>query len=486
MVRLPAANGVSDARHVATVGVIFALFVTTTIVAHRQGARLSFDGYYYLEHAKLLRHQLPASFGNHWPFGWPAVGALISGLGLSAYHALVAAGFVAVAGLVLLSSRLLFRVQPWLVGFCLLAASVTLPIFGILTIGILSEVPFACILLGFAVSLAYWPHRGAILAAAALALAALAIRYVGIVLFPLAVLWCWLKRDELRRANRLREVVLVLAASSAVAGGLLGWNRVATGYFGGAERGSLVPLPEIPSILSDFGWSWIDACSGLLLHQALPGDGAARLLLGLACFFVPLALILRSLLRSTAFWETAVAATALFYALGFVSLRCIGSFDSLSPRIAVPLLFPLLLLLAAQSRRHPALLLTAALVCCGVNAAHAWRGVSLHTGADMQKVARLVVPLLQPGDSIGINDYAFTLAAVTDAPVSRVGAQIQAGPDRHRFLVFAADALNRRGDPGILPPTWEALAGELVRQDRFRVLHSAPDLVVLERWRSKQ
>jgi hypothetical protein len=464
-------------------GAAFVLFAISALVAHRGGVRLSFDAYYYVEYAKEFRQHAPTSFGSAWPFGWPLLGAGTGLIGLSAYHGLLAFSVASVAALLVLGSFALPTARlNFATATVLLAAVGTLPALSAFVAGVLSEVPFAICLFGFALSLARWPSPPAIFSAAALALAAFTVRYAGGLLLVMLVLWLVLNLRSLRAVGRLPLAIVVSGFACAAAGGLLLWNYTALGMISGHPRGNGVPPAQWLGIAADFGWSIPAALGGLGVRDLLGFTSRLREVLGLALLLGLVGFALHAWWRERAPQQRAFGVVIAGYALGLIALRCQGEFDPLyNARMFVPLLFPLLVLAAWRVPRGLLLALAGTLLV--VNAGFNWRGASQQIGGDV-RAARSIVASASAGDTIGVNDDALTLAAHVDNRVVRVWPQNAELLRQHRFIVIAAAPLNRSGRPGPISSEWRQACESLVRAgDCFSRLENG-SLIVLERRQS--
>jgi hypothetical protein len=459
----------------------FLTFVLLYLLAQRHGIRLSFDSYYYVEYAKEFRHHPPGSFGTAWPFGWPLLGAVSGVFGLSAYHGLWAWSVVCVAGTFCLGRHLVPWERMGLVGGgLLLAATGTFALTAVVA-GVLSETSFAFVLLAFARCLARWPEPRAIIGSAALALAALCLRYAGGLAFVLLAAWGLAQLGRLRAAGRLPLALLAGAAAAALAAGLLAWNWSATGTFSGYAR--TVPVPsEWVGIASDFGWSLPSLLGGLGLSHVLGFASAARLPIGLILAAGVIALGWLGWRRAAATELRALGFLVAGYTIGLIVLRCLSKFDDLyNARMFVPLLMPWFLLVACLVPA-PKIILA---VCSGVlalNAGLCIRGASRQIGADVRPAVP-IVETAQPDEIVAINDAAFTLSAHVPQAVLRTPGLRDPRWRNVRYVVIAAVPLDREARHSAFQPEWSELASTLLAAGRFQERLHTPQLIVLEQVR---
>jgi hypothetical protein len=460
-------------------------FLLLAGVAHRGGVRLSFDSFYYVEYAKEFRRHLPESFGQSWPFGWPLLGATGGVVGLGAYSSLLVCGVFSVLVLLYLGAGLL----PWQdlgrpAGLLLLIAGVSTFSLTTMLVGVLSELPFAAVLLAMVLSLSRWPRPSAIVSSALLALAALALRYAGGLAFVLLALWLIMDARRLRATGQLALAVACVAGASLVATSLLWWNYAMTGGFsGGLSRGE-VASALWPAIASDLGWSL----------PTMGGGHPLRMLLG---FWTPLRLPLGwlflggMLLLGFAAWRRtgsresqALGALIVVYLAGLVILRCSRHFDDLdNARMLFPIFVPLLLV-AARIPAWRRYLATGCVLMLVFNCVLCLRGASLEIAADVRPAIPFVAKTRWPA-KIVVNDAAFALSAHVDAPVVRLADSNLLTPSSStetiEYLVFAAVPMNREGFAGVMDPQIDRLVAELLASGRYNALRRTPALIVLGR-----
>lgn len=456
-------------------------FGLLALLAQRGGVRLSFDSYYYVEHAKEFRHHWPASFGDSWPYGWPLVGAAGGLVGAGAYPTLLVAALVSVGVLLHVCRRLLPGTLGVGGGLLVLGAGAGSFSLTVLCVGVFSEVPFAAVLLTLTLCLSRWPQPGAILGSAGLAVLALTLRYAGglaLVLWAGWLVWEW---RSLRSAGRLPLALASGLTAALVAAGLLLWNRAVTGSFSGdSQRGSVDPAAW-PGIASDLGWALPTACGGHFLRDLLGFATAARLPLGLGLLALPLLLGLAACVGGKSREGRAVGVLIVIYLAGLVALRCLSQFDDLhSGRMIFPVFFPLLIAGAWLPRGRPWFLGGCGLLIL-LNTALCVRGASLEIGAGVRPAVPLVSSTRWPA-AIMVSDEALTLSAHVAAPVRRLDpAQLAAAGESVRFVVLAAAPADRQGRPGTMNPAWEALTERLLADGRHVARLRTPALIVLER-----
>lgn len=455
-------------------------FAGAAWLSHAGRLRLSFDGYYYVELAKLFRHTLPESFGNAWPFGWPVLGAATGIFGVGAYQGLLACAAASWIGLLVLLARL----WPWAdtgraTGMLTLCALGTLFPVTVLVTGVFSEVPFAFAMLVFACGLAAWPRRSAIVLACAAALFAFTIRYAGALLLLLAGLWLLMNpvRGVDGRRPRLAWIAVTCAAGIGLA--LLAWNKTATGYWSGHPRGAAAPISQWPEIAADLGWSMPSLIGGLGLRDVLGYGTILRVPLGLLMLGCLFWLAARAFV-TTGGLRRALGAAIMVYAMGMVLLRWMGEFDALhNARTALPLAAPAVLLLAhLPQRTWPTV--AALIAVLGMNLGLAWRGASLEVAADVRP-ALSWTGKLGADATVSVNDPARTLAAHLDCAVQRLPAPAGIDPARcGDVVVFAASPVNRQGLAGSLDPLWRSVATRL-REAGYAAVLDTPGMIVLVR-----
>jgi hypothetical protein len=450
--------------------------VALAICLYRTGIRIGYDSYYYCEFAKTYATEWPHAFGNHWPCGFPLLGGLLGRLGLPAYPALTLVSLAALGVLTTIAARWV----PRTLSICAMAAT---PIIGVQLFGVATELPFAAALLGLAAAIAAWPKPSALWSAAACAVAALGLRYAGVVAF--GVLWAALliEAPRLHAARRLIHGAVAVVSATLAALGLLLWNLAATGHLSGADR--LAPeglgMSSLPGHLADIGWSLPSALmlGGLRDRMAsgLAGQGIGWIMAagcGILCAWAAL--------RPRLPWVRACALVALVYGVGMVVLRSVGSFDALyNARTFLPVIFPLGLVLAAQLRGRSAwvvpgvaaILLLAGLVSAG-------RGISRQIGGDVQAAVPILQSRLHRGDSVQVNDFALSLSAMVPQRVFRAWPEYWYQNPRERFLVVAAKPVDHAGTPGEIDPVWRALCDQLVARGTHEWLLRSPGLLILE------
>lgn len=463
--------------------VIIAWLVAVGLAAllYRQGRLLTFDGYYYCEFAKLYTTSWPQAFGNHWPCGYPLLGGLLGRLGLPAYAALCLVSLLALAVLVSLGNRFAKNLPHGALALSGLAAA---PVVGAQLFGNLTELPFAAALLGLATALAAGRPRAAWWSAAACALLALSIRYAGVIAY--AALWIWLALHarRLRGGGLLGSATIAVACSTLIAAGLLLWNLRATGHPSGASRDAAenLGLAAWPSHVADLGWAPFSALMLGGLRDRVGGNSSIGQLMGSLSSLALAALCLWAWAKPRFPWVPALAFVAFFYGAGMTVLRSVGTFDPLyNGRMLLPALFPLGLVACAQcSGRWPRLVAGACFLVLAAGVASTTRGLSREIAGDVRGAVPLLRDRLRAGDRVQINDHAFSLAAYLPQRTIRTWAEAWREEEAQRFVVVAAETIDRRGTPGPLPAAWKTLAGQLVAQGTHRWLLDTPSLMVLE------
>lgn len=465
-------------------GGVFLFALVLTLVAQRGGVRLSFDSFYYIEYAKELRHRLPDSFGQSWPYGWPLIGSAGGLVGLRAYTALVLGAATGVLTLLVLSARLLAQegaapARMWLT----LGTGAGSFLLTVLVSGVFSEVPFAAVLLGLAFCLTRWPQRGAIIASGILAVAALSLRYAGGLAFVLLFVWLWQDRKNLRQGGRLSFALGWVVAAALLAALLLFWNRQVTGHFSGGMPRASVPPGEWPGIAADLGWALPTALGGFFARDLLGFGTALRVPVGLLLSVLLILTGVAALYRHSR-TDRVLGGLIVTYLAGLVVLRCHSEFDALhNGRMLFPVLFPLLLV-AGRLPLPPAVFTTTCGLVLVLNVALCLRGASLAVGADV-RAALPHLSAIDPSERILVNEHALTLSALIDVPVRRLAAPAlpprgeRPPPPPARYIVMAAAPADRRGGTAGLEP---ADRQEIVRllDNGYRETLTTPSLVVLQ------
>lgn len=455
--------------------------VGLAMLLYRQGRMLTFDGYHYCEFAKLYSASWPSAFGNHWPCGYPLLGGLLGRLGLPAFEALCLVSLLALMMLVLLANEFVRELPHGAVALCGLAA---VPVVGVQLFGSLTELPFAAALLGLATAMAAGRSAAAWRSAAVCALVALCIRYAGVIAY--AILWIWLvvSLRRLREGRLLGSALVALVCSTLIAAGLLWWNLRATGHLSGAPRDAAenLGLAAWPSHAADFGWAPFSALMLGGLRDRVGGNSSIGQLFGILSSLTLAALCVWAWAKPQLPWVRALAFVAFFYGAGMTALRSVGTFDPLyNGRTILPALFPLGLVACAQfSGRWPRLVAGACVLVLVAGVASAARGLSREIAGDVRAAVPLLRGRLRASDRVQINDHAFSLAAYLPQRTVRAWPQAWREEDAQRFVVVAAEAVDRRGTPGPLPTAWKNLAEQLVAGGTHRWLLETSSLLVLE------
>lgn len=450
-----------------------------TLLAYRGAPLLTFDGYYYCELAKQFTTEWPDRFGNHWPFGYPLLGALVARCGVSAFHALCIVSLYAfiVLNRVAWSSS---SVPPKQRTVGLIALS-SAPVVAVQLGGILTELPFATAVLALAGSFSQWPKRSAIVMSATLVVVSLCIRYAGVLTLGIMAVWITVCIPTLIRKKKLGFALLAWGGAATCVGLLLGWNILKSGHASGAERGEPLGFWAIGAQLSEIGWSLPSALLAGGARDAInPGSMLGRsagltMILGICC------VCSYAWIRPTSGFSRPLALLSVGYLVGMAGLRCIGSFDALfSARTFLPVLFPLGLLLFERLQAHPLLTTALSFVLLSSGVVAAVRGVSREITGDVRPAVDALKLRLRPEDRIAINDHAFTVSAYF--PVRTVRAwPTQNGFDASaRFLVVAGEPMNRAGAMAPLSTAWRAALSRGEQSGAYKLLLDHPSLVVLE------
>lgn len=356
---------------------------------------------------------------------------------------------------------------------------------GVQLFGNLTELPFAAALLGFATALAAGRTSAAWWCAAACALLALSVRYAGVIAFPVLWIWLFAQIRRLREGGLLGPAVAAAACSTLLSAGLLLWNLHATGFLSGAPRGAAERLGPAawPSHVADLGWA---PCSALMLgglRDRLGGDSPIGYVMGIVSSLALAGLCVWGFVKPRFPWVRPLAFVAFSYSAGMTVLRSVGTFDLLyNGRVLLPALFPLGLVACAQfSRRWPRLVVTGCVLLLATGIVSGARGLSREIAGDVRAAVPLLRDRLRTGDRVQINDHAFSLAACVPQRTVLAGPETWRTEDAQRFVVVAAETLDRSGHSSHVSPEWRALAGQLVARGSYRWLLDTPALMVLER-----
>jgi len=347
---------------------------------------------------------------------------------------------------------------------------------------VMSELPFAAVLLGLAVTLSCTTSPLAWWLAALLTVTSLCIRYAGVISFIVLLSWSCLAYKSLT-SPRLKLHAMLACGSACFFGFLLlAINWFVSGSISGAERGAADGITYLPHHLSDFGWS---------ISSALAADGvraigmqwtAAHTAIGVFLFCGLTALFLRSWFKPLSKWDRPLALIGISYAVGIVVLRCVGDFDPLyNARTFLPALAPTFILGCLRIQSHPRILagLLGVLLITGIS--NAIRGASRQIGGDVRPALSLLRDHLKANDIIAINDHAFALTAYLSNRTKRVWAADWSKDTSVRFLVIAGEPQNRRGFPDALPSTWQIACRSQIESGQFHSLINSSQLIVLER-----
>lgn len=469
----------SSASSLPSVSLAFAAGAILTLLTFRAGPLLAFDEYHFVEFAKQFSVTWPDRFGNHWPFGWPLAGGLLTRLGIPAFVSLVLLAFGALAVLLACTASAL-KSHPLqaVVLVTVAAAPIIAPQIG----GVLTELPFSAALLGLGLLLSRWPSRGAMWGAAGCAVLALSIRYAGLVALAVIAVHLIDNWRALHEARRLREAIVALAAASSVSALLLGLNILKSGHASGADRGSPAGLLTLPLELATFGWSAPSALVAGGLRDHIGADSPLGWVIGTVCFLALTALCVVSWFRPRSVCSRPLAVMALGYAVAMGVLHCIGDFDALyNARTFLPAWAPLAILFAEQFTERRLWLISACGLVSVAGLLAASRGISREICGDVHAAVAALRARIGPRDHIVINDYALTLSAYFKQPTERIWAQNwEERPDR-AFIVAAGLPTARDGGGAVVPSDWTQLADRLVHDGHYRYLVRETGLVALER-----
>jgi len=447
---------------------------------YRHGLLLSFDSYYYCELSKQFTTTWPDRFGNHWPFGYPILGALLGRLGIPAYFSLCCVSMVSLVALAMLAARILFadgkpiRTVPL---FAVCAA----PIIAVQIFGIFSELPFAAAYLALVVSIAMWPSRRSVVSACLLAILCLTLRYVGVLAFVLLGGFVLVSWRTLRTERKLGFVIACVTTAGVFAALLLAINMIRSGHLSGADRSGSPGIGAFWEQLADFGWSAPSAMvAGVLRDRIGPTTTVGRAI-GFVITVGMLGLCVSAWRTPRSQFSRALALAAAVYVIGISLLRCFGTFDELwGARTFLPILVPTTFLLFQHIQSRPALSFAIAGVLLLSGCIFAVRGISRQIGGEISPAAKLLKPLLTAKDAVAINDHALTLSAYLSQPVWR---QPQGS---ERFFVFAAKPTDRQGTPGAVDRDFNNAVSEMLSSGQWQPLLMTYPLVVLQRVPSKQ
>lgn len=455
------------------------LAILLSWVAYRHGRILTFDAYYYCELSKQFTSNLPDRFGNHWPFGYPLLGALLGRMGISAYFSLCCISIISLVALGIVTARMLYSdSKPW--GFLPVFAICATPIVAVQAFGILSELPFAAAYLALVVSIASWPSSRSIILSGILAIVCLTVRYVGVLAFVLlgiSIITSWY---TLRSERKLRATASCIVASGLFAVLLLSTNVIRTGHLSGADRSGSPGIGALGTQLADFGWSAPSALlAGGLRDRINPTSPAGRVI-GTVSIIAILGLCTIAWRTPRSQFSRTLALSVVVYAIGISLLRCFGSFDELwNVRTFLPILAPTTILLFERIEQRPMLsraIAVALIISGGVSAV---RGISRQIGGDVVPAANVLKPLLTASDAVAINDHALTLSAYLRQPVRREPRGDE------RYFVFATKPTDRMGTPGVPTPDILHALNDMLASGNWRTLLESKSLVVLQRAQAK-
>lgn len=409
---------------------------------YRGVPNVGFDSHYYLEYVKNFTHEVPTSFGTHWPYGYPLLGAAVHHLGLSAYASLLVVSAAGLACILALSRRILSEgpAGGWAGYFALIAiacASVVTIELGTVR----SEIAFTALFLAFLASLAEWPRRGAIVASAVLLVLSFTIRYAGVLAFGPFALWIAVNWRSLDAAKAHAAALTAIVVAMAICVGLLALNRATSGHLSGGEREQSASLASLPGIVSDMGWSGILAVTTFGLRAKFVASPFLLGLIGWTSFLALMWLALDAWLKPRHRFARPLALGLAGYLCGMVAMRFSQDFDALyNARSFIPAL-PLALCLLATRAPRVALAAGAMIILFGV--AIAGRGISPEIAPDFTAPLQFLKSRIRPSDIIAVNEEACGLSARTDCVVMRIDAG-PLGDKVPRFTLLAAQRLGRQ------------------------------------------
>lgn len=451
-------------------------------IAYRGNRLVGFDPHYYLEYAKQFRTEFPASFGTHWPFGFPLLATALMRLGCSAFVSMLAVLWLAWAGLIALLWRPVFSSlgRP-------AAAWTAVLIFGCIPVvfielgALRSEIVFTLFSTAALVSLAEDDSPRAWAAAAVATTLGFTIRYAGILGLATLGLWFLLGQPWLRDRRSAVKKISVLGATALICAGLMAWNIFTRGYASGAARPPGPGLAGLAEILADLGWGGIVSFSTIGLQRAL-SPTAFGPVLGWA------ALVVFGLIAAISWWRPAGRYSKLFalglavYLAGMAVLAATRDFDSLSnARSFIPALPLLFVLVVEHLRLHPQKALACGLIIVVLpGLVVAVRGVSLQVAPDFRPALITLIPRLKPTDSIGVNLGAVGLSACVDQRVTRIDDNtVPLG--HYEWLVLAAERTGGRDVQPVWSPETERQSALIAASAQFAPFYQDTQLRVWRR-----
>lgn len=469
--------GPADMRRV---GVALVLALGLCWAAYRQGILLSYDGYHYCELAKTFSASWPDHLGDFWPFGWPLLGGLVARTGLvGGYGALLLLAFASLTLILLLAVVAVAQVPARLAVLCAIAAA---PVMAVQVVGVLTELPFTACTLALALTLAQANRPSACWLAAACCLSGFTIRYAGIFLPAIWAVWLVANGKNLAAEGRLQRHGLAWLVTVLLAGLLIATNLVYSGLASGGDRGAPGSLLNLPRQLALFGWSAPSALVAGGVRDLIGAESALGLAIGGTCF-AGLALFLGwCLLDPRSQWTRPLALTALGYAFAIAAMRSVAYFDGVyNARTFLPVVPPLFILVAERAADRPRLLIALCVLSCSCGLMAAVRGVSRQTSADVRPAIGPLLARLDRNSTIGINDYAYTVAAYVRQPTTRVFIESLAPSELTTFVIIAGKPLQRSVIDQPLSPEWRLAVHELVRKWHYEVILDNGGLVLLQK-----
>ncbi len=451
-------------------------------IAYRGNRLVGFDPHYYLEYAKQFRTEFPASFGTHWPFGFPLLATALMRLGCSAFVSMLAVSWLAWAGLIALLWRpLLSTLGRPAVAWAAVLVFGCIPVVFIELGALRSEIAFTLFSTAALVSVAEDDSPRAWIAAAAATVLGFTIRYAGILGLATIGLWFLAGKPWSLAWRPAFKKSIVLGAAALICAGLMAWNISTRGYASGAARPPGPGLAGLAEILADLGWGGIVSFSTIGLHRAL-APTAFGPVLGWAALAFFGAIAALSWWRPASRYSRPFALGLAVYLAGMAALAATRDFDPLSnARSFIPALPLLFVLVAEHLRLHPGKALSCGLVIVVLpGLAVAARGVSLQVAPDFRPALVTLIPRLKPTDSIGVNLGAVGLSACVNQRVTRIDDNTV--PLVHYdWLVLTAERTGGREVRPVWSPETERQSALIVATAQFDPFYQDTQLRVWRR-----
>ena len=322
--------------------------VVLTLYSTRMNRVLGWDSFYYLSYTKEMALRWPETFSTLWPKGYPFIASFLSGIGISSYFSLLLISFASLTFTFSVFVKLAKRssisklyVLIFLVGF--LSTSVS---YGHLQ-SPWSEWLFTGLVTGSAFLFIHWPKTWAIWLSSAAVFSSFCVRYSGLFLVPLMVVFAIINFKKLKANNNIIHVGLAIGMVAILISCLLAVNVLQTGHLSGGSRGSGGGIGALPFHAAHMGWSFISVVSA---PQVAHFVGGVESPVGLMIGWTVLSFFLFMCIRPTLLINTKINLNPVFlvvtgYIFSLIVFRSISSFSDLSkPRFLLPVV-PLIIVL---------------------------------------------------------------------------------------------------------------------------------------------